>query len=1101
MIELWISWSPLALTKPGTWECLLMALCTLLALLFLIRSRRDFARLSWRRLLLFVGLLIAPLLTEHALVLKYAAPDLPPPPNVPFEPSHPAVPLLGAIPIVAAGAWLGAGPALLVGLVGGILRANAMTGGITEPLYLAFWGALIGLLLRQDYRGRLPLLARQPLLAALIIVPFVLPLRLFSIFVHVADAGLAGFDYAAMLTKAYLGPQLVESLTAACAIQALYLFFPRLRPVCTVHRPPPYGLSLNRRLLCISVLMLVLAITVLLYAVITTTLHMAIIEAVSTMSRDASIAAEDVPHFIYTGQGLLTGFASDARLWSDDPSILTTCLKNYLRTGIFFSQLLLLEQDGRLLAMYPPADDSTLTAQEEVLVQRVFTEGAVQVSRAYRSAEGEAALSFLVPLEQVGDESGPSSRVLVGRTFLNFNPLLNRILNSLQWTSGEGEGFIVDLEGRVISHSDPALFLSEWRVEANRPRIYTGPRGWAYESRNPRDNTRQIVYYMPVEGYPWAVVIQLPYEVVLARAHVIARPLLILLVLFGGAGVLFVPLVTGLLTRPLNRLAAAAEEIAQGNLAQPVQVTGDDEVGRVGSAFENMRVRLKNRMEDLSLLLEISQTVSATLDLSVGVPLILEGALKATTARIARVVLLSASGEPQVVMSRGEPIAGLEALDRVLVTALQGREGPLIVENLARARSLALPETLNGALKTVAALPVRTQGRAVAAMWVGYSEVCHLDELDLGLLSTLATQMAVLVENTRLFKTAEDGRWRLSAILDSVTDAILVTDHDDRILLLNPAAERAFGVTADALVGQQIEQAGLDPVLVQAFKAPLPPGHTPTREVPLPDGRTLHASVSTISGTGGERIGRVAVLHDITHFKELDEMKSEFLAAVSHDLRAPLIYMRGYANMLLAMNHDDAKQRECIEKILYGVEQINDLVSDLLDLGRIETGVGLERRPCHLVGVLIEAVDSMRAQAAAKEISLRLEPFEGKAIVSGDAALLRQAVTNLLDNAIKYTPSGGIVTVGLALRMDGGKKRAVIRVSDTGIGIAPQDQVRLFEKFYRIKPRGVDSMPGTGLGLALVKSIVERHEGKVWVDSELNEGSTFYISLPLNDDE
>jgi len=282
---------------------------------------------------------------------------------------------------------------------------------------------------------------------------------------------------------------------------------------------------------------------------------------------------------------------------------------------------------------------------------------------------------------------------------------------------------------------------------------------------------------------------------------------------------------------------------------------------------------------------------------------------------------------------------------------------------------------------------------------------------------------------------------------------------------------------------------------VGVFEEPWSPGESLTEELPLPDGRTLYASVSAILSADGERIGRVAVMRDVTHFKELDEMKSEFVATVSHDLRAPLTFMRGYATMLPMVGELSDKQSEYVEKILHGVGQMGELIDDLLDLGRIEAGVGLELQPCHLGAVLVEAVDGMRARATAKGLTLRLEPAEGTAVMAGDAALLRQAITNLVDNAVKYTPSGGIVTVGLSVRDD----QSVIRVSDTGIGIAPDDQVRLFEKFYRVKRRDTMGIKGTGLGLAIVKSIVERHGGRVWVDSDLDQGSTFYISLPLGE--
>ncbi|MGD9002076.1 MAG: ATP-binding protein, partial [Anaerolineae bacterium] len=542
------------------------------------------------------------------------------------------------------------------------------------------------------------------------------------------------------------------------------------------------------------------------------------------------------------------------------------------------------------------------------------------------------------------------------------------------------------------------------------------------------------------------------------------------------------------------------------DLSYTVDIPGQDEVARVGDAFEDMRVRLRDRMEDLSLLLEVSQLVSATLDLPEGVQFILEGALRATEAQVARIVLISADGEPQIALQRGEPREGLQALDRALARAVRDLERPLIVENMARAKTLLDPGPLDGVIKAVVALPVRARRQVPAVMWVGFGAARRFDDSDVDLLSTLASQTAVLVENAHLFQTAEGERRRLAAILASTTDAVLVADRDNYILLVNPALGRAFGVRPERISGQRIDEAPLPQVLVDIFGEPLDLDHALTRELSLKDGRTLYANVSAIRTADGERLGRVAVMRDITHLKELDELKSDFVATVSHDLRTPLSFMRGYATMLPKVGELNQKQREYVGRILQGVSQMSDLVDDLLDLGRIEAGVGLERQPCHLGAVLADAVNSMRARAVAKDITLRSESvsssgsqLDDEAIVSGDPALLIQAITNVLDNAIKYTPSGGIVAVGLSVRTERRRKQAVIRVSDTGIGVAPEDQVRLFEKFYRVKRRDAPSVSGTGLGLSIVKSIVERHGGEVWVESELNQGSTFYISLPLTE--
>jgi PAS domain S-box-containing protein len=1088
---------------PEVLEIPLLVLYALVTLVLLTRTWRDFA-FGWRRLPLFGGLLVAPLLAALLRRPFFLQPVLPAP-NIPNPPLAPFVSLL-ALPVIVAGAWFGAGPALVVGMVGGILRAGLTTRGVTDPFHFALFGFLVGFFLRQDYRGRLPFLVRQPIVAGLLAALLALPLLLVSVIVHhIGDSWaswLTVLDYALPLTGAHLAAALVETFVAATVVQLVYLS-PRARPVHATYRFPPYARALNLRLLFILVPLILITTVSLLYAVTTTTLSVATAGVVEEMERNGTNTAEYITYFITIGEGQIDRFAGDDVLRQGDATALEARLRSDVESSAFFNQVVFFDRFRNPVAAYPPlpAGDPELSEQEGRLLQNALDDGARQKPTLSIVSENELVFSFLSP---VGDrESGEPFGVLLGRTQLDVNPMINQVLQSLRWTDTHGEGFVVEEMGentwRVVAHSDPEMLLTVWHKTTDPTRTYTVPEpGEAYESPHPKDNTRQLVYFLPVEGYDdWAVVIRLPYEVVLEQAAHIAAPLLLLQILAGGVVVVVILFVTSRLTLPLKQLAAAASRIAEGDLTQPVQVPGADEVARVGDAFEGMRVRLKGRMDDLSLLLQVSQAVSATLTLPEGMPFVLDGVLEATQARVVRIVLLSADGDPQMVVSRGGHREGLGTLDRALARAARDLEQPLIVENLGRARSLIDDETLTGWIKSVVAFPVRTKELVPAVMWVGYGEVRQFDASEIDLLSTLAGQTAVLVENARLFQAAEGGRRRLAAILTSTSDAVLVTDRDERILLVNPAAGQAFGVAADTVVGQKVDEARLAPALARAFREPLSPSETLTEEVPLPDGRTLYASVSAILSADGERIGRVAVMRDITSFKELDELKSEFVATVSHDLRAPLTFMRGYTTMLPMVGNLSDKQREYVEKILQGVGQMSELIDDLLDLGRIEAGVGLERKPCHLGAILVESVDGMRARAAEKGLTLRLEPAERVAMVSGDAALLRQVVTNLVDNAIKYTPSGGLVTVGLSVH----DEQAVIRVADNGIGIAPDDQVRLFEKFYRVKRRDTIDVQGTGLGLAIVKSIVERHGGRVWVDSEMGKGSTFHVVLPLGGPE
>ena len=417
----------------------------------------------------------------------------------------------------------------------------------------------------------------------------------------------------------------------------------------------------------------------------------------------------------------------------------------------------------------------------------------------------------------------------------------------------------------------------------------------------------------------------------------------------------------------------------------------------------------------------------------------------------------------------------------------------------------------------MAAFPVRCQERTAAVLWVGTARIDDIDAARVNFLSTLASQASVLIENARLFQTAEGGRQRLHTILSSTRDAILVVDADGRLQMANPAAERLLSLDR-SVTGKQIADIELPKQLTEAlvaqtmtlrrmrrYQLALPKSlrssvevssddeSLPSIEVLLEDGRTFYASVAPVTSDEGVTLGVVVVMRDVTHFKELDALKSEFVATVSHDLRAPLTFMRGYTTMLSMVGDLNNRQRDYMQRILEGIEQMNGLVGDLLDLRRVEAGVGIRKEPCRLGLIMVESVEAIRARANAKGVELRLEPSEGSPTVIGDRTLLRQSLSNVVDNAVKYTPSGGKVAVGLDITED----TATIRVTDNGIGISSADQVRLFEKFYRIKRRETSNIQGTGLGLALARSIIDRHGGRVWVDSALNKGSTFFIQLPL----
>jgi PAS domain S-box-containing protein len=398
-------------------------------------------------------------------------------------------------------------------------------------------------------------------------------------------------------------------------------------------------------------------------------------------------------------------------------------------------------------------------------------------------------------------------------------------------------------------------------------------------------------------------------------------------------------------------------------------------------------------------------------------------------------------------------------------------------------------------LESLLGLPIMHEEAFVGALWLGHRAPHVYSTNDIDLLTILTGQLGDSVANARLFQLAEQERSRLAAVLEATPDGVIVIDHNGLISLANPSVEVVLRGKASQAVGKPaaewLASSELEDLLLHG------PDEPRTAEIRLEGGRVYFASASNIHTGDADATGRVCVLWEITHYKKLDMLKSEFVTTVSHDLRAPLNLMRGYATVLPMVGAMTEQQREFVAKILDSIDQMSRLVDNLLDLGRIEAELGLNLETVVVDDVIREVIEAYRPQAVNKRISLEGVTEEGNQPIEADATLLRQSIANLVDNAIKYTPQEGRVMVR-AFQTDG---RQIIRVEDTGIGIAPADQARLFERFYRARRAETLQERGSGLGLAIVKSIIEQHGGKVSVESELGVGSSFILEIPMHQPE
>lgn len=1013
------------------------------------------------------------------LGLKFSTASTLPVPGMPEEPAGSTMMPFSAVPWILAGGLLGPFAAAGLAIFSGLLRGIWDTHSLFTMLDLGLMGVLFAVANRQRYRTFAYRLWRQPLFTALsLTLAHAALFVLGTLFTLPASVSMTGrLDYAlsnlGVASLTFAG----EMLVAGIAAQVIALAFPNYWGGLGRLQPSPSEKSIETRFIfgagsIISVLLLTLLIGDWLVAG----------AAARNLLRDrlqssAELAAQNVPFFLETGQTLVLQIASDPRL--QDASVdVAPLLAEHSQSVPYFNQLVLFDaQTGTILAGYPAGSTFQVTRQEEeglALAQGVPN----QIYAIPPVTAGEAAgVSFLAAVPG-------TQRALIGRTYLSVNPYTRSVINNLNsLTEVNGAGMLI-AEDRIVYHS-----RSEQNWTTYGDQRHDQP---AFSDETASDGTRELVYYQPVPGHPWAIRLTIPAQEAQQLAIDIALPISLMIILLGLVALIFLRMNLRTVTGSLQSLAGETKYLSMGQLDRSLRVDGEDEVSELRRAFEQMRVSLQARLQDLNRLLVASQGVASSLTLVDALHPVLE-AVVANGASAARIVLvremLPTTVETPVRFADGPEKDLYMHLDQQ-VLGLAEQQDRIVMATLSRTRGLVLDPSLPHP-ESLIALALRHENRYYGVLWAAYNQQRAFTEADLRFISTLASQASLAVVNIRLFLTVELSRRQLEAILNSTPDPVLVTDASNRLILANPAAGHLFNVTIRRGERPDFEKT----IQVRGLREVLQASSSERRsaEITLDDGKTYLAMASPMTADG-KTVGRVCILRDVTQLKEIDTLKSDFVSTVSHDLRSPLTLMRGYATMLEMAGELNEQQKSYIKMIVQGVDNMAKLVSNLLDLGRIDFGVGLQVESISPLDILESVISSLQMQAKQKEISLGMEiPKDLPAAVEADQALLQQAIYNLVENALKYTPQSGVVTI----RLQTTASALIFAVQDSGIGIPEADLPRLFEKFYRGTNREALTKRGTGLGLAIVKSIAERHGGKIWVESEMGKGSTFYLQIPL----
>ncbi len=347
-------------------------------------------------------------------------------------------------------------------------------------------------------------------------------------------------------------------------------------------------------------------------------------------------------------------------------------------------------------------------------------------------------------------------------------------------------------------------------------------------------------------------------------------------------------------------------------------------------------------------------------------------------------------------------------------------------------------------------------------------------------------------------KDTERERNQLKSILESMREGVVVISNDEKLLLINDTAREMFSIT-DPLLGrpymETIRNTGLQNIISHTRKK----NKSVTQEIPVffPEERSYLASIR-VSSRYKETI---VVIFDITELKKLERMKADFVANVSHELRTPLTSIKGYIETLMDRNYDSQEEKKNFLQIINeNTDRLIVIASDLLVLSEIESrnlDSEEERKGYGEIDIgetIRHCADSLNSFALKKEISLSVRVQDNLPAFNANKFLLERMLLNLIENAVKYTPEGGSISLSVLCPYENSLQ---IEITDTGIGIPAEHQERIFERFYRVDKDRSRELGGSGLGLSIVKHAVLQHGGSVEVKSSEGEGSTFTVNLPL----
>ncbi len=501
--------------------------------------------------------------------------------------------------------------------------------------------------------------------------------------------------------------------------------------------------------------------------------------------------------------------------------------------------------------------------------------------------------------------------------------------------------------------------------------------------------------------------------------------------------------------------------------------------------------RLRQQAQEVNVLYGIGKSVSSSLQIEEVLERVIDAAVYLADAEEGAIFLLDEQKGDLYVRAAKNVQSAAEALRLEMQDSIAGRV--LRNKQTAILNKWDLPDAGIPAgeqpKRSYVYIPMISRGHPLGLLAVGNRvDSRPFEDREARILSALASYAAIAITNAMLYDRSVKEWNQLSTIINRTDDPILVVDDEYRIVLVNEATRQEFALGEKPLTGQHIAGLIHNQDVVTFITQPAGSGINQHVQIETESNRLFDATLSPI-----EEVGRVVILHDITRLHEISQLKSDIISAVSHDLRSPLTAILGYIELLERAGPLNELQLGFVEHVAESVQKITAFVTELLDVDRLEEGAVLRLERCSLSEIIQAVVETYQLPIKNKRQRLLVQLEPGLQVLA-DRNRLYQAFSNVLANAHKYTQEAGEIVITSRLH----EQQVIIEFKDNGIGISPQDQVRIFEKYYRGANTAGDYQ-GTGLGLYIVRSIIEGHDGRVWLHSENKQGTQVVIVLPIYD--